>query len=167
MFVKLIRGVNFTNIFLKPFLCTDPKSAKKYSHVVSLFAILWSVWVKDALKMIVKLIPGVNFINVKRANFSYEHRFYTWVWLEKSCQNNVRTKNSHVERWWNWFQEDAVGTMSISGTVYGVLSALFVALFSIYNKRTLPELKNDAFLLTFYNNLVSISSMFYEQLLHQ
>jgi hypothetical protein len=57
--------------------------------------------------------------------------------------------------------------MSISGTVYGVLSALFVALFSIYNKRTLPELKNDAFLLTFYNNLVSISSMFYEQLLHQ
>ena len=46
--------------------------------------------------------------------------------------------------------------MSVSGTVYGVLSALFVALFSIYNKRTLPEVGDNVLILTFYNNLISV-----------
>jgi len=31
--------------------------------------------------MLVKLTPGVNFINVKRTNFSYEHRFGSFYYV--------------------------------------------------------------------------------------
>jgi len=40
----------------------------------------------------------VNFTNILRAHFSYESSFKA----EKSCSKDVRTKNSHVKRWWNW-----------------------------------------------------------------
>ena len=44
---------------------------------------------KAAHKILVKLTTGVNFINVKRTNFSYKRRFFTYMYLEKSCQNDV------------------------------------------------------------------------------
>jgi hypothetical protein len=36
--------------------------------------------------------PGVNFINNLRTKFSYERRFFTYMHLEKSCQNDVSYK---------------------------------------------------------------------------
>jgi len=41
-----------------------PKAQKKYSQVVSLFALLVSWSVKAARKTLMKLTPGVKFINV-------------------------------------------------------------------------------------------------------
>ena len=35
-------------------------------------------------------------------------------------------------------QEDASGTFSLYGTIYGVLASLFVSLFSIMTKRVMP-----------------------------
>ena len=50
-------------------------------------------------------------------------------------------------------QEDASGTFSLSGTVYGVLASLFVSLFSIYTKKILPVVDGNIWSLTFYNNV--------------
>ena len=50
--------VNFSNIFREAFTNTDPKSVKRQSSHHSLFAILGSVLVKAARKMLVKLTPG-------------------------------------------------------------------------------------------------------------
>jgi len=46
--------------------------------------------------------PGVNFINVKRANFKYESAFRQLFLLTCNCQKDVRTKNARVKHWWNW-----------------------------------------------------------------
>jgi len=50
-------------------------------------------------------------------------------------------------------QEDASGTFSLTGTLYGVLASLFVSLFSIFTKRILPVVDGDIWALTFYNNV--------------
>jgi len=51
------------------------------------------------------------------------------------------------------FQEDVSGSFSIAGTIYGVLSSLFVSLFAIYAKKVLPVVNSNIWSLTFYNNL--------------
>ncbi len=46
-----------------------------------------------------RTISGVNFINIKRARFSYE------FWRQSqnvTRKKDVRTKNSYVKLWWNW-----------------------------------------------------------------
>jgi GDP-fucose transporter C1 len=53
-------------------------------------------------------------------------------------------------------QEDASGTFSLSGTVYGVLASLFVSLFSIYTKKVLAVVDGNIWLLTFYNNVNAV-----------
>ncbi|CAD5218792.1 unnamed protein product [Bursaphelenchus okinawaensis] len=50
-------------------------------------------------------------------------------------------------------QEDAAGSLSISGVVYGVLASLFVALNAIYTKKTLKNVGDSIWRLTMYNNL--------------
>ncbi len=47
-----------------------------------------------------KVRSGVNFMNIFRARFSYERLFLVTFKLEKE----VRTKNAHEKRWWNWPQ---------------------------------------------------------------
>jgi len=51
-------------------------------------------------------LSTVNFINILRTNFSYEHRFGSifciHITRKNSCRNDVRTKNSYIWRWWNW-----------------------------------------------------------------
>merc|ERR1712086_421851 len=50
-------------------------------------------------------------------------------------------------------QEDASGSFSLSGTIYGVLASLFVSLFSIFTKKILPVVDGNIWALTFYNNV--------------
>ncbi len=48
---------------------------------------------------------GINFINILRTNFSYEHCFGSFslaTLRNKSCRNNVHLKNLYVKCWWNW-----------------------------------------------------------------
>ena len=56
----------------------------------------------------------------------------------------------------NILQEDAAGSFSLSGTVYGVLASLFVSLFSIYTKKVLVVVDGNIWLLTFYNNINAV-----------
>ena len=44
--------------------------------------------------------------------------------------------------WMGVDQEGETGTLSMSGTIYGVLASLFVSLNAIFTKRTLPEVNN-------------------------
>lgn len=50
-------------------------------------------------------------------------------------------------------QEDAAGTLSIFGVIYGVLASLFVSLNAIYTKKVLPVVDDNIWTLTFYNNV--------------
>jgi GDP-fucose transporter C1 len=50
-------------------------------------------------------------------------------------------------------QEDASGSFSLSGTLYGILASLFVSLFAIYTKKVLPVVDGNIWSLTFYNNV--------------
>lgn len=58
--------------------------------------------------------------------------------------------------WLGVDQEGVTGTLSISGTIYGVLASLFVSLYAIYIKKVLPEVNNSVWLLTLYNNINAI-----------
>jgi len=50
-------------------------------------------------------------------------------------------------------QEDASGTLSVIGVIYGVLASFCVALNAIYTKKTLPIVGDSIWLMTMYNNL--------------
>ena len=54
-------------------------------------------------------------------------------------------------------QEDAAGSFTLSGTVYGVLASLFVSLFSINTKKVLSVVDGNIWRLTFYNNVNAVS----------
>nr|CAG4634857.1 EOG090X081X [Alona affinis] len=55
--------------------------------------------------------------------------------------------------WLGVDQEGVAGSLSISGTVYGVLASLFVSLNSIYTKKVLPVVSQSIWLLGYYNNV--------------
>jgi len=55
--------------------------------------------------------------------------------------------------WLGVDQENNSGSLSFSGTIYGVLASVFVSLYAIYIKRILPVVDNNVWLLTFYNNV--------------
>ena len=59
IFLDPLPGDNFTNILLKGFTLADPKSAEKSDRLTVFFALLVSVRIKAAQKMLVKLTPGV------------------------------------------------------------------------------------------------------------
>uniref|UniRef100_A0AAF5PH14 Sugar phosphate transporter domain-containing protein n=1 Tax=Wuchereria bancrofti TaxID=6293 RepID=A0AAF5PH14_WUCBA len=50
-------------------------------------------------------------------------------------------------------QEDAAGTLSVSGVIFGVAASMFVALNAIYTQRTLPSVGDSIAQLTLYNNI--------------
>jgi len=49
--------------------------------------------------------------------------------------------------------EGDAGSLSVMGTIYGVLASLSVSLYAIYIKRVLPAVDDNVWLLTFYNNI--------------
>uniref|UniRef100_A0A1I7XXZ6 TPT domain-containing protein n=1 Tax=Steinernema glaseri TaxID=37863 RepID=A0A1I7XXZ6_9BILA len=50
-------------------------------------------------------------------------------------------------------QEDAAGSLSVSGVIFGVMASLFVALNAIFTQRSLPIVGDSVWRLTFYNNI--------------
>ncbi|KAL3268739.1 hypothetical protein HHI36_007841 [Cryptolaemus montrouzieri] len=50
-------------------------------------------------------------------------------------------------------QEKLAGSLSISGTIFGVLASLSLSLFSILTKKVLPKLNSDVWILSYYNNI--------------
>ncbi|XP_014482020.1 PREDICTED: GDP-fucose transporter 1 [Dinoponera quadriceps] len=58
--------------------------------------------------------------------------------------------------WLGVDQEKVAGSLSVVGTLFGVAGSLLLALYSIRMKRTLPDVNQDVFLLSYYNNTYSI-----------
>ncbi|KAK9887664.1 hypothetical protein WA026_023785 [Henosepilachna vigintioctopunctata] len=50
-------------------------------------------------------------------------------------------------------QEKLAGSLSVSGTIFGVLASLSLSLFSILTKKVLPKLNSDVWVLSYYNNI--------------
>uniref|UniRef100_K9IJV7 Putative gdp-fucose transporter n=1 Tax=Desmodus rotundus TaxID=9430 RepID=K9IJV7_DESRO len=57
--------------------------------------------------------------------------------------------------WLGVDQEGAEGTLSWTGTLFGVLASLCVSLNAIYTKKVLPVVDNSIWRLTFYNNVIA------------
>jgi len=54
-------------------------------------------------------------------------------------------------------QEGDLGSLSIKGTIYGVVASAFVALNAIYIKKILPVHRDNIWALTYYNNVNAIA----------
>ncbi|KAF5306139.1 hypothetical protein FQR65_LT07415 [Abscondita terminalis] len=52
-------------------------------------------------------------------------------------------------------QESLAGSLSVSGTIFGVMASLSLSLYSIFTKRVLAVVNQDIWLLTYYNNIYS------------
>ncbi len=68
-------GVNFTNVLRTTFMLVDPESVKNTVNHKYLFTPLGSMSAKAVLRTLVKLSPGVNFINVLREHFFVQTSF--------------------------------------------------------------------------------------------
>ncbi len=66
-----------------------------------------NIGTKAVYKMWMKLTTVVNFINILLTNFSYKRCFGSFFLVTCTYKNDVRTKNSPVLRWWNWYLEKA------------------------------------------------------------
>ncbi|XP_063243903.1 GDP-fucose transporter 1 [Bacillus rossius redtenbacheri] len=53
-------------------------------------------------------------------------------------------------------QESVAGSLSILGTVFGVLGSLSLSMYSIYTKQVLPFVDQQIWLLSYYNNVYSM-----------
>ncbi len=70
MLMNLTPGLNFINILGTAFTLADPESVKRYLYDLAvLFTLLRSTSVKAEHKMLMKLTPGLNFINVLHTAF--------------------------------------------------------------------------------------------------
>ncbi len=71
MYKLSVPGVNFTKILSAAFMRKDLQNAKiDTDDMTVFFTLLGSVCVKAVIKMMVKLTPVVNFINILRGAFA-------------------------------------------------------------------------------------------------
>jgi len=90
-------GLNFTNVLLKFFSHSDPKSTKRHWSLNCLFAILGSACLKAVLKHDGEIQFHQRFLRA----------FFVWIFGAKlgfSLAPKIRTKNERKKRWWNWLQ---------------------------------------------------------------
>lgn len=58
--------------------------------------------------------------------------------------------------WLGVDQENITGSLSVLGTIFGILGSLTLSLYSIHTKRILPLVNQEVWLLSYYNNVYSI-----------
>ena len=59
-----VTGVNFINVLRAVFTPVDPKSVRKIDNLIVFFTLLGSASIKAVRRMLMKLSPVVNFINI-------------------------------------------------------------------------------------------------------
>ncbi len=74
IFIEFLFGVNFINILRTTFSLVDPESVRTQSSCQYLLTLLGSTSVKAVHGTLMKLTPGVNFINV-----------FTWAFFVQKC----------------------------------------------------------------------------------
>jgi len=97
-FVFGMRG-RFHKHFKQSFYSCRSQKCTKDWLLDCTFALLGSECVKTLHKILMKLIPVVNFFNILLAYFLYECYFGSLHVRRKSCWNDIRTKNWYVKCW--------------------------------------------------------------------
>nr|CAG4646347.1 EOG090X081X [Macrothrix elegans] len=98
---------------------------------------------------------GVAFYYIGRSLTTVFNVLMTWILLgEKTSLSAIACCAVIVCGFWLGVdQEGVAGSLSVMGTVFGVLASLFVSLNSIYTKKVLPFVNQSVWLLGYYNNL--------------
>ena len=98
---------------------------------------------------------GVSFYYVGRSLTTVFNVLMTYILLgQKTSIKAVGCCGIIIFGFWLGVdQEGAGGSLSVSGVIFGVLASMFVSLNAIYTKKVLPEVNNNIWLLTFYNNI--------------
>ncbi|KYN13656.1 putative GDP-fucose transporter [Trachymyrmex cornetzi] len=105
---------------------------------------------------------GVAFYYVGRSLTTVFNVVFTYILLAKVAGQTTSFKCIAccaviiVGFWLGVDQEHVAGSLSILGTLFGVLGSLSLSLYSIRMKQTLPIVNQDIWLLSYYNNVYSI-----------
>jgi len=100
--IYLHPGVHFINVLLKAFTPTNPKCVELTVKLSIFYMLLGSTSVKPLHKTLMKMTPGVNFINIfthsfcdcssprRKSSFKSSVSFYAFgIYERKSCTKNV------------------------------------------------------------------------------
>ncbi|XP_033324684.1 GDP-fucose transporter nac [Megalopta genalis] len=101
---------------------------------------------------------GVAFYYIGRSLTTVFNVIFTYFILgEKTPRNCIVCCGFIVLGFWLGVdQENIAGSLSILGTIFGVLGSLTLSLYSIHMKQVLPKLNQEIWLLSYYNNAYSI-----------
>ena len=88
---KLPQGVNFTNILQAAFMHKDPKSKKMTIKLCSFIALLGSVRIKAARKMLVKLTQRRQ----NKLNQVHHQTILISVWETRACRKRSTVKHQY------------------------------------------------------------------------
>ncbi|XP_059468349.1 GDP-fucose transporter 1 [Neocloeon triangulifer] len=100
---------------------------------------------------------GVAFYYIGRSLTTVFNVILTYLVLgQKTSTNAVLCCLVIVMGFWLGVdQENVVGSLSVIGTVFGVLGSLSLSMYSIHTKRVLPFVRQEIWLLSYYNNFYS------------
>nr|CAG4643289.1 EOG090X081X [Ilyocryptus agilis] len=98
---------------------------------------------------------GVAFYYIGRSLTTVFNVIMTWFLLGERTSLNALVCCAIIVGgfWLGVDQEGVAGSLSVLGTVYGVLASLFVSLNSIFTKKVLPVVDQSIWLLGLYNNV--------------
>lgn len=98
---------------------------------------------------------GVAFYNVGRSLTTVFNVLLSYLLLKQTTSFYALLTCSIIIGgfWLGVDQEGAEGTLSWTGTLFGVLASLCVSLNAIYTKKVLPAVDGSIWRLTFYNNV--------------
>ncbi|CAB3381642.1 Hypothetical predicted protein [Cloeon dipterum] len=100
---------------------------------------------------------GVAFYYIGRSLTTVFNVILTYLVLgQKTSTNAVMCCLVIVMGFWLGVdQENVVGSLSVIGTIFGVLGSLALSMYSIHTKRVLPYVRQEIWLLSYYNNFYS------------
>lgn len=101
---------------------------------------------------------GVSFYFVSRSLTTVFNVIFSYCLLGQSTSKKALLCCGLIIAgfWLGVDQESFLGSLSLKGTVYGVLGSVFLSLYSIHTKRVLPYVNDQILLLSFYNNLYAV-----------
>ncbi|XP_076240802.1 GDP-fucose transporter nac [Calliopsis andreniformis] len=101
---------------------------------------------------------GIAFYYVGRSLTTVFNVIFTYLILgEKTSTKCIACCAFIVTGFWLGVdQEHVAGSLSVLGTIFGVLGSLTLSLYSIHMKQVLPKLNQNIWLLSYYNNAYSV-----------
>nr|CAD7598337.1 unnamed protein product [Timema genevievae] len=130
----------------------DPKVVKDVLPLAILFTAM------IAFNNLCLKYVDVSFYYIGRSLTTVFNVVLTYVILhQKTSYQTVICCSIIVSGFWLGVdQESVAGSLSILGTLFGVLGSLSLSLYSIYTKRVLPLVDQQIWLLSYYNNVYSM-----------